>query len=159
MTRGRERGFTLIELVATVAIIAVLAAAATPMLEVTARRAKETELRSALRSMRLAIDAYKTAVEEGRVERLADASGYPPSLQVLVDGVPDAKDPGKRRIYFMRRVPRDPFAADPTAAPAQTWGLRSYASPPDAPAPGNDVFDVYSLSGAIGTNGVPYREW
>jgi len=159
MKRGLDVGFTLIELVATVAIVAVLAAAAAPMLEVSARRAKETELRSALRSMRSAIDAYKAAVDEGRVARRADATAYPPTLQVLADGVPDAKDPGKRRIYFLRRIPRDPFAADPALAPAQTWGLRSYASPPDAPAAGSDVFDVYSLSTATGLNGVPYREW
>jgi general secretion pathway protein G len=148
----------LIEMIATVAIVAVLAFAAAPMIEVSARRMQESELRSALRGLRNAIDAYKTATEEGRVERRADESGYPRSLQALVEGVVDAKDPEKRRIYFLRRIPRDPFA-DPGLAPADSWGLRSYASPPEAPAPGSDVFDVYSQSARTGLNGIPYREW
>lgn len=159
MRAGRSVGFTLIELVATVAIIAILAAAATPMIEVSARRAKESELRSALRSIRGAIDAYKTAVDEGRVTRKADESGYPPTLAVLAEGVVDAKDPQKRRIYFLRRIPRDPFATNASEVAAQTWGLRSYASPPEAPIAGDDVFDVFSLSGGTGLNGILYREW
>lgn len=159
MNRLRERAFTLIELLATVAIVAVLALAATPMIEVSARRAQEAELRSALRSLRGAIDAYKTAVDEGRIARRADESGYPRSLEVLAAGAIDAKDPQQRRIYFLRRIPRDPFAPDPALKGAETWGLRSYASPPEAPAAGDDVFDVYSLSARTGLNGVPYREW
>ncbi|MPZ43702.1 MAG: prepilin-type N-terminal cleavage/methylation domain-containing protein [Betaproteobacteria bacterium] len=156
---AKRTGFTLIELIATVAIVAILAAAAAPMLEVSARRAKESELRSALRSIRGAIDAYKTAVDEGHVTRKADESGYPPTLAVLAEGVADAKDPQKRRIYFLRRIPRDPFSPDPSLAVAQTWGLRSYASPPEAPIAGDDVFDVHSLSAGTGLNGIPYREW
>jgi general secretion pathway protein G len=159
MSRFRQRAFTLIELLATVAIVAVLAFAATPMIEVSARRAQEAELRSALRSLRNAIDAYKTAVDEGRIARRADESGYPRSLEVLAQGAIDAKDPQKKRIYFLRRIPRDPLATDPALGAAETWGLRSYASPPEAPAAGDDVFDVYSLSTRKGLNGVPYREW
>src|SRR5690606_22864206 len=116
------RGFTLIEMLATVTIVAVLAAATTPMIEIAARRAKESELRAALRSIRGAIDAYKDAVDQGRVVRKADASGYPPALEVLVTGVPDARDPEGKRIYFLRRIPRDPFAADPSLEAARTWG-------------------------------------
>jgi len=153
------RGFTLIEMLATVAIVAVLAAATTPMIEIAARRAKESELRAALRSIRGAIDAYKDAVDQGRVVRKADASGYPPALEVLVTGVPDARDPEGKRIYFLRRIPRDPFAADPSLEAARTWGLRSYASPPQAPVAGDDVFDVYSLSPEVGLDGIPYRQW
>jgi general secretion pathway protein G len=158
MTVARA-GFTLVELIATVAIVGVLAAAAAPMLEVSARRAKEAELRTALRTLREAIDAYKRAADEGRIERKADESGYPRALQELVDGVQDAKSPDRRRIYFLRRMPRDPLAPDPRLSAAETWGLRSYASPPSAPAPGNDIFDVYSTSTRVGLNGVPYREW
>jgi general secretion pathway protein G len=115
-------------------------------------------LRSALRQLREAIDAYKQASEDGHIARLADQSGYPHSLRVLVDGVEDARDPKKRKIYFLRRIPRDPMFPEQIAA-EQTWGLRSYASPPDNPRAGEDVYDVYSLSGANGLNGVPYREW
>jgi general secretion pathway protein G len=155
---GRRAGFTLIELVVTVAILAVLVSAAVPLAEITRVRAKESELRSALRTLRDGIDAYKRAADEGRVQRAADESGYPRSLEALVNGVQDAKSPGKRQIYFLRRMPRDPFA-DPQLPAAATWGKRSYASPPDAPQEGRDVFDVYSRSTATGLNGIPYNQW
>jgi general secretion pathway protein G len=151
-------GFTLIELIITVAIVAILASAALPLAQISVQRGKEQELRTALRQIREAIDAYKQAVDEGRVARAADASGYPPALDALVAGVDDAKLPVRKSIYFLRRLPRDPFAPENIPA-TETWGRRSYASPPDAPREGSDVFDVYSLSERIGLNGVPYKEW
>ncbi len=155
----RVRGFTLIEMVVTVAIVGILALAASPMLETTARRQKEAELRSALREIRGAIDAYRQAADAGRVERKVDESGYPRKLEDLANGVDNQKDPGKGKIYFLRRLPRDPFDRDSSLSAAQTWGKRSYASPPDEPREGADVFDVYSRSEAVGSNGIPYREW
>jgi len=155
---ARPRGFTLIELVITVAIVGVLALMAVPLLEVAAQRQKETELRTALRQIRGAIDAYHEAVKDKKIEAPLDASGYPPNLEVLVEGVPDITQPDRRKIYFLRRLPRDPMNPDKELAPAQSWGLRSYESPADAPAPGEDVYDVYSTSEAVGLNGVPYRE-
>jgi general secretion pathway protein G len=155
----RSRGFTLIELVITVAVIAVLASIAQPLAELSAQRTKEQDLRKALRDIRDALDAYKRAADEGRILRAADESGYPPSLEALVAGVPDAKSPASAKLYFLRRIPRDPFAVSPAAGAAETWGMRSYASAPDRPSPGRDVFDVYSLSARVGLNGVPFREW
>lgn len=155
----QARGFTLIELVVTLAIIGVLATGVMPLAELAAQRSKESELRTVLRQVRNALDAYKAAYDEGRIEQKADASGYPPNLRVLVDGVPDVKDEEGRRMYFLRRLPRDPLHTDPSVDPERTWGRRSYASPPDAPREGKDVYDVYSQSERIGLNGVPYKEW
>jgi general secretion pathway protein G len=152
-------GFTLIELVVVIAIIAILATGLLPLAELANQRSKETELHAALRDIRTAIDAYKQATDEGRVERKADETGYPPSLELLAAGVPNAKDPEKRKIYFMRRIPRDPFSLAPEVPAHKTWGLRSYESPPDEPKDGKDVFDVYSLSQKKGLNGVPYNKW
>lgn len=153
------RGFTLIELVVTVAIVGILAAGALPLAELTAQRSRESDLRVALRQIRTAIDAYKTAYDGKRIEQKVGLTGYPPDLESLVSGVADVTDPAGSKIYFLRRVPRDPFHPDPRVPAEDTWGKRSYASPPDEPSEGNDVFDVYSLSPRVGLNGVPYREW
>jgi general secretion pathway protein G len=153
------RGFTLIEMVVTVAIVGLLAGVAVPTIELTVKRNREQELRLALREIRSALDAYRQASDLGRIDKIVGASGYPPTLRTLVDGVPDALDPNRRMIYFLRRIPRDPLSHDAQAAPEQTWGLRSYESEPDDPREGEDVFDVYSLAEGKGINGVPYREW
>jgi len=160
VTSTRARGFTIIELVVTVAIVALLASAVIPSAQLAYQREREAELRDALRTIRNAIDAYKTAGDTGSVKKELDKSGYPPDLQVLVDGVEDARSAKEGvKIYFLRRVPRDPFWPDPQAAAADTWGLRSYASAPGDPQPGDDVFDVYSRSARTGLNGIPYHDW
>ena len=152
-------GFTLIELVITVAILAILACAALPINELVVQRSKEQDLRRSLREIREAIDAYKQASDEGRVARRVGDSGYPKRLEDLVEGVDDQKSPKKERMYFLRRMPRDPLASDPNVGPAASWGKRSYASPPDDPREGDDVYDVFSLATGTGINGRPYREW
>lgn len=146
------KGFTLIELVITVAIVALLASVALPLAEVTVQRNKEKDLRVALREIRTAIDAYKRAGDDGVIERKADESGYPPTLAALVEGVPDKRKTDGTRVYFLRRVPADPVGGE-------DWGLRSYASPPTEPQAGKDVFDVYSRSADRALNGTAYREW
>ena len=146
------KGFTLIELLITVAILGLLASVALPLAEVTVQRGKEQDLRRSLREIREAIDAYKRATEEGVIAKPADKSGYPPSLAVLAEGVVDQRTPKGARIYFLRRIPADPVSGEP-------WGLRSYASPADAPQSGDDVFDVHSKSTQVGLNGIAYREW
>jgi general secretion pathway protein G len=153
------KGFTLIELVITVAIVAILASIALPLNELVAQRAKEQDLRRSLREIREAIDAYKDASDEGRINKRPGDSDYPKRLQDLVEGTEDQKSPKKDKIYFLRRIPRDPFATERELAPADTWGKRSYASPANEPRDGDDVFDVFSLSTETGINGRPYKEW
>ena len=140
------------------AMLGVLASAARPLLEMSVQRSREHELRQALRTLREALDAYKRAVDAGSIVLSPEDSGYPQKLQLLVDGVPDAKSASGRKLYFLRRLPRDPFAPGELAA-AETWGLRSYDSPPDDPRAGKDVFDVYSRSERKALDGSRLKDW
>jgi general secretion pathway protein G len=155
----RARGFTLIELVITLAVIGLLVSAALPLAQLVAKRDKESELRAALREIRAGIDAYKMAADTGHIEKEIEKTGYPPDLKSLYAGVRDLTSVNNLNLYFLRRIPRDPFFPDGAVPAEETWGLRSYASPPDDPQPGDDVYDVHSLASDKGLNGVPYREW
>jgi general secretion pathway protein G len=154
-----DGGFSLVELTVVVAIMAVLASSAVPLYELHVKREKEQELRVGLRQIREALDAYKRAIQDGRIARKADESEYPRKLEDLVTGIPDIKDPEKRKIYFLRRLPRDPMSEDESLSAAETWGKRAYESPPDNPQEGDDVFDIFSRSQNIGLNGIPYDKW
>ncbi|MBS1198216.1 MAG: putative secretion system protein GspG-like [Proteobacteria bacterium] len=153
------KGFTFVELMITLAIMAVLVTVSVPLAQVAVQREKERELRLALAEIREALDAYKRAAEQGRIELKADESGYPKTLDELVDGVEDVRSPARKKIFFLRRLPRDPLYPDANAKAAETWGLRSYSSPADEPTEGEDIFDVYSKSDRSGINGVPYKLW
>lgn len=142
----------------TLAILSVLAGLLLPLAETAAKRNKEQDLKHALRQIREGLDAYKKAYDEGRLGAATGLSGYPPSLEVLVSGVEDQKDPKRRRLYFLRALPRDPFA-EPSLGAEESWAKRSYASPHDDPREGDDIYDVRSRSAAIGLNGIPYKEW
>ena len=159
MRQRFARGFTLIELLVTLTILALLATLVVPVTQVALQRKQEQELRRALRDIRGAIDAYKKAYDEGRVARSLNSTGYPKSLDVLVDGVPDLRNPKRAKIFFLRRIPRDPFSSDPQLEAVQTWGKRSYASEAAEPQEGEDVYDVYSISDRLGLNDIPYKKW
>lgn len=156
------RGFTLIEMVVVLAIVAILVMAAQPLHELALRRTQEAALRGALRELRNAIDEHRAAVLQRRVAPGADGSPYPPSLLSLVQGVPVLDDLGQpsttQRLYLLRRLPRDPFS-DPQLAAHLSWGERASTSPPDNPQAGDDVFDIYTRSPLGALDGSRYAEW
>ncbi|MCA8113030.1 type II secretion system protein [Burkholderia cepacia] len=157
--RRRARGFTLIEMMVALTLLALLATVALPLTDLARRRADETELRRALVVIRSALDAYKAAAGEGRIERSADASGYPPDLRTLVEGVEDKTSPNGARLYFLRKIPADPMCECDGKAPDEMWETRSYASDPASFSSGEDVFDIRSTNRKEGINGVPYNQW
>jgi general secretion pathway protein G len=136
-------------------MLSILAVATAPVAQLVAQRAKERELKASLVEIRSAIDAFKRAYDDGRVPHATSRSGFPVSLDSLVDGVLAG---GGQRLYFLRRIPRDPFS-DPATPAANQWGLRSYESSADHPMPGADVYDIYSLTPGLGLDGTPYRQW
>lgn len=152
-----SQGYTLIELVVATAVLMILASAALPIARVSIQRQKEAELREALRDMRTAIDEFKRWADAGRISTMGvsiTADNYPPSLEVLVEGVPFTNDASDRRKKFLRRIPADPITG------RADWGLRAYTDEPDATTWGGDsVFDVYSNAPGAGLNGTPYRDW
>jgi len=156
---SQHRGFSYIEIMVSIAILALLASTATPYLEKTIQRKKESELRFNLRQIRGALDAYKQAYDQGKMLVMVGDSGYPKQLEDLVNGVTDVTDPQKKKLKFLRRLPADPMYAGSTDNPAETWGKRSYDSDAETPREGVDVYDVYSLSEQEGLNGIPYKRW
>jgi len=152
----RERGFTYLEMVATAAILMILASAVLPMARVTRIRQKELELRRELRILRTAIDDYKKSVDNGKIggtDVKLGSEGYPPELKTLVEGV-NAVGRVDHKLKFLRRIPVDPMTGK------GEWGLRCYQDEPDSDSwCGQNVWDVYSLSGAKALDGTRYREW
>lgn len=156
--RGQQ-GFTLIEMMVTLTLLATLAAAALPMVQRHQQQRQEEQLRDSLREIRSALDRYAQASAEGRIAKEADASNYPGSLQVLTEGVMDKTSPTRKKLYFLRAVPRDPFCQCEGKSNAETWELRASNHAPDDFSGGEDVYDVRSSSHMIGLNGVPYAQW
>ena len=158
-THGRP-GFTLAEMIITLAVLAVLAMSALPLGKTAVKRQNEIELQRALRTMREAIDAYKKLADEKRIEVEEDTEGYPPTLEVLVKGVEvqdkDAKGKAgaKKTVKFLRRIPRDPMTN------SYDWGLRSYQDDFDSDVWGEEnVYDVYTKSPAVALDGTNYKDW
>lgn len=152
-------GFTMIELLAVMAILGVLAAAVLPLGETLLVAHKERELKVALKEIRGALDDYRRTFGSDPTTTEVGSSGFPPDLQSLVQGVPDTRaHRSGHRLYFLRAIPRDPFA-DPALPPEKTWQLRSYASPAERPEAGTDVYDVHSTSSAKALDGSLYASW
>lgn len=155
--RKSSPGYTFIELVIATAVMMVLASAALPVARVSMRRSKEAELHRVLREMRTAIDDFKRWADAQRISTMEVNIGnenYPPSLEILVEGVPFANDPSGRKKKFLRRIPIDPITGK------ADWGMRAYTDTPDSSAwGGQSVFDVYSKAPGKGLDGTKYRDW
>ena len=154
-----DKGVTFIELVFVLAILALLASIVLPLGHISKKRARELELKRSLRQVRSAIDAYKQAYDEKHMLNEIGRSGYPENLLELVEGVTDVKDPEGRKLYFLRRIPRDPMNNNEFLPPEETWETRSFESDPDDFSGGDDVFDVRSASDELALNGTEYKEW
>jgi len=156
MTRKRTGGFSLVELIVTVALVSILIGLALPLARNTIQREKEKELRQALRDMRAAIDRYKTAADAGQIMADAMANGYPPDLETLANGVDLLTAVGKK-IYFLRAVPIDPMSE---CRCNTDWDLRSDQDDPTAGSwGGQDVFDVHTKSSGTAMDGTKYKDW
>ena len=156
MRAERFRGITYLELVATTAIVMILASAILPMGRVAVRRQREIELRRELRVMREAINRYKLAVDQGQIggtDVKLGSEGYPPELETLVKGV-NRVGALDRKLKFLRRIPVDPMTS------TAEWGLRCYQDDPDSTSwCGENVWDVYSKSTSKGLDGTNYNTW
>lgn len=164
MSLPRERrssGFSLIELLVTLALVGIAAAIALPAAALVEQRAKEAELRVALRTIRRALDDYKAAADAGMIDKPTGSSGYPATLETLVVGVSRSAAVGINATPFvvLRRLPRDPFFEDSTVPAAQTWRVRSYGAPMGEFVAGSDVFDVASRSDKLAINGSRIADW
>jgi len=152
----QSRGVTYLELIATAAIVMILASAILPMGRVAVQRQREIELRRALREMRQKIDLYKQAVDQGQIggtDVKLGSEGYPPELETLVKGV-NRVGALDRKLKFLRRIPVDPMTS------TAEWGLRCYQDDPDSTSwCGENVWDVYSKSTAKGLDGTTYNTW
>ena len=148
--RKGERGLTLVELIVTVAILAILASAAVPLARFKVKREKERELRYDLWTMRDAIDHYKDAADRGAFQTKVDSQNYPPDLDTLVNGV----DVQGKKVRWLRHIPVDPMTGK------AEWGLRSMQDDPDSDSfGGQSVFDVYSKSQGTALDGTKYHDW
>ena len=152
----REAGFTYLEMIATAAILMILASAILPLARVTRTRQKEIELRRQLRVLRTAIDDYKKGVDTGKIggaDVKVGSEGYPPDLETLVKGVNQVGRVDVK-LKFLRRIPSDPMTGK------IEWGQRCYQDEPDSDSwCGQNVWDVYSLSAGKALNGSKYKDW
>jgi general secretion pathway protein G len=129
--KNGEAGFTLIELMIVMLIIAILASIAIPMYLKSIKTAKEAVLKEDLHVMRGAIDAYT-----------ADKEKAPQSLDDLV------------QAGYLKKIPTDPMTHSDT-----TWVTSTDDTLQDIDQTEPGVNDVHSGSEETGSDGQPYSSW
>jgi len=153
----QKKGFTLIEMLVTLTILAILAGAIMPLAKIAIKREKEIELRRNLRLIRETIDEYKRLADEKKIEVEEETEGYPPDLEALVKGVElkeEGKDSTTKIVKFLRRIPKDPMTN------SYDWGLRSFQDDFDSDIwGGENVYDIYTKSQGIALDGTKYKDW
>jgi len=150
---SKIRGFTLIELILTITVIAIIAGMAVPLTRNTLKRQREVELRNALHEMRIAVDKYKDSCDKGMIQQMLGTECYPQKLEDLVEGVPQIGAVDKK-LKFLRRIPKDPMTN------STEWGMRSYQDEPKSMSwGGQNVFDVFTKSEGTALDGTKYNEW
>jgi general secretion pathway protein G len=155
--RNTDSGFTLVEMICTIAVLAILATVAMPLARNAVQRSKEAELRRDLEVMCAGINRYHQYAMAGAIPAWdPDWDYYPPDLDSLVEGIElNAAQSGKTQVQqFLREIPVDPLTGD------RTWGYRSYQMESDDTTwDGANVFDVYSLSTGTALDGSSYSTW
>ncbi len=161
MRYRRQRGLTLIELLVTLALVGIAATVVLPFGALMETRAKEAELRVALRTIRQALDNYKAAADAGLIDKPTGSSGYPPDLDVLATGTPRSAAAGfsGTPVVFLRHVPRNPFYPDRSVPAAETWNIRAYGAQQGDFGPGRDVFDVSPKTDRTALDGSRISNW
>ena len=155
-----DSGFTLLEIIIVLMVMAILATATYPLVRNSVRREREIELRESLRQLRKAIDNYKAFNDNSGGQAIPiqwrTKSGYPKELKILVDGFIPANVVGTEgaKVKFLRRMPRDPMTD------SIEWGMRGSDDEPDSTSwNGEDVFDVYTKSSDVALDGTKYKDW
>lgn len=211
MARLRPTGFTLFELVVTLAVLSVLVMGTIPLVQNAVKRQKELRLRETLRIMREAIDEFKrdtvgacpqgavvsgnpanpaasnlpadprsrVVIDDCKIFDTENLDRYPPSLEILVEGVRVRARGLPPQITGGRGLGNDPLNAtdltteeetvkvylreipiDPMTGSRDTWRFRSSYQTQDAENWDEvNVFDVRSGSDNVALNGEKYSDW